>query len=384
MNIAILISIVGGGAGRAAQKVGMYYAEAGHQVFYFVGDYGEPLDYDLKGEIVNTHIKPIDISYTFGKAIAFANVIKAAWKMRVLKKKYNIETSISFMEDFSYLNALSKGKDTVIIRVGTIISERFEFKGMLYSKKMINRVFSMADKIVALSKDGRDEMINLYGLSPKKVVIIPNSSPSRKGLSLAKWQYGDNAIVFLGRFHPVKQVDKIIRSFRLVAKKNMDARLVLVGNGQLESYLRGLCRLYGLQERVIFVGHVRAVEHYIEHAKLFVMASRVEGFPNSILEAMSYGVPIVATDAPGGMRDVLLGESRQEHYGILTSAMPIAKPDINAPLIPEEEELGRAMLSVLEDDALHEELHEKSLQRANFYNIDNVMKLWNDIINLRA
>lgn len=379
MNIAILLpSLSGGGAERVAQRIGDYYTERGERVFYFVGDFGLAQDYEVKGNVVNTKITELDISSKYGRLWTVVGLFRSAFSLYRLKKKYRINVSISFMEIFNYLNVLSRADDKVILRVCTILSERPELSGWMYRRKWIEKIYSRADKIVVMSTFGFHEMRDIYGIPEKNLAVIPNpiSLSNTKQDEELRWEYGPCPVLFVGRLDPVKQPDRILRSFRYVAERVPEAELFMIGKGPLDTYLKSLCRKYGLEKRVVFTGFRKDIEMFQKKAKVFVMASKVEGFPNAMIEAMAFGVPIVATDSPGGIHDILGGGE----YGIITPPLPREKVVPSSSLIKEEIALGEAILSILKDKELYRKLRDKSMRRVREYEIGKIMGLWDKII----
>lgn len=383
MNIALLLpSLGGGGAERVAQQLGDYYTEKGDNVYYFLGKTNKKKDYDVKGIIVHTGIGFIDIVKDYGMFFFLYNMAKSVWRIRNLKKQYKIDVAISFMEDFNYLNVLSKTNEKVIVRVCTIISECEELSDrILYRKSWFHRVYSNADKVVVMSQFAYNEMVNIYGLPKEKVKIIPNSvAPMFKGDSEeSSWKYGEKVIIAVGRLSAEKNHDRLLRAFRIVAEKIDEARLIILGQGPLLQYLNGICRLYGLEDKVYFLGFVKNPSMYLKKAQLFVMTSKIEGFGNAMIEAMSCGCPIVATDSPGGIRDIICGGDKQ--YGIMTAMMPRKKLSIDDALTSEELELGKAMLSLLENEDIRNEYGNRSLKRAGDYEMEKVMEIWDDMLS---
>ena len=139
----------------------------------------------------------------------------------------------------------------------------------------------------------------------------------------------------------------------------------------------------GLEKGVFFAGAAVDVGYYLQHADVFVMASRVEGFPNAMVEAMAYGLPVVTTDSPGGCGEIVGKERSSDEiqyceYGILTPRME-GKASGQEQLLKEEELLGMGMLALLEDNALHQEYSEKARKRAEDYGEEKIMPLWDAI-----
>ena len=139
---------------------------------------------------------------------------------------------------------------------------------------------------------------------------------------------------------------------------------------------------------MVFVGFTEKVNYYLEHARVFVMASKVEGFPNSMVEAMKCGVPIITTDTPGACGEIIgkpksfvkLNSMMLCKYGILTPNMPEQKQFLNSELIQQEIILGNAMLKVLEEEDIYKKYKIQSIKRAKMFSINRVMKKWNDVI----
>lgn len=387
VNIAILISsLTGGGAERVSQIVGDYYFEKGENVYYFLMDMSMKQDYDVKGHIIHTGIKSSSENVLYGDIEVLGRLLKSSWEMRKWKKKYKIDIAISFLEEPNYLNILSKGKEKVITRVCTILSKWGEMKGLLHNKHFIHLLYSLSDTVVVMGNYGMYDTHKTYGISRKKIQRIPNPAIQRPKTEDV-WVYGNKAVICIGRLDSVKQQDRIIRAFSYVKMKHKEAKLLILGDGPMKAYLEKLCIRYQLRDSVIFIGFTQNVSFYFGHSKVFVMASKVEGFPNSMVEAMACGVPVVAADCPGECRGIL-GKKYNNHcngeieyctYGILTPAIT-GRVMISSELTKEELLLGTALERVIEDRELYEKYRERSLKRASKYNMEMVMGLWDKIV----
>lgn len=392
MNIAILISqLGGGGAERVAQIVGNYYVDHGHKVLYLLQDNNIKQDYPVKGEIVNTGIKSCMTESGISDLHRFMHLIKAGFQMRKLKRKYKIDAAISFMEESNYINVLSKGKERVVTRICTILSDRKELNSFLYKKNIVHFFYSKADYVVIMSDYARKDMRDHYGISAKRLVKISNAVISNDvGKDEREWMYGPKTLVCVGRVEEVKQQDRIIRAFSYVAALENEAKLLVLGKGPNLNYLKGLSSILGIEDKVIFEGFTDNVMYYLRHSRAFVMASRVEGFPNSMIEAMNCGLPVITTDSPGACGEIVGKPKDVERvddimfckYGILTPNVPVEKLKINSQLSKQEKILGDAMLKVLTDDSIFEKYRKRSLRRAQMYTLDRVIRKWNLLIGV--
>jgi glycosyltransferase involved in cell wall biosynthesis len=144
--------------------------------------------------------------------------------------------------------------------------------------------------------------ISYWGAAEKKITVVYNAvevfSPTPLPVPLST----PVKIVTVGRLVPWKQVDHLI----VAIAECLGAGLVIVGDGPERAHLEELTRAYGLTERVYFAGQRNREETLALMAAcdLFVLNSTYEGLPHVVLEAMSAGLPVVAT-AVGGTAEVV-------------------------------------------------------------------------------
>lgn len=137
----------------------------------------------------------------------------------------------------------------------------------------------------------------------------------------------------VGRLSIEKGQRYLIEAFAVIAREYPKACLLIVGSGELLSQLQGLSRRLGFESQVRFEGFRSDVERFYRQMDIYVLPSLLEHFPLSVLEAMSFGKPIIATNVGGVPEIVKDGET-----GILInsgSAEQIAKA-LNALIIDKE------------------------------------------------
>ena len=152
-------------------------------------------------------------------------------------------------------------------------------------------------------------------------------------------------IVSIGRLHPQKGHDLLIQAFAQVHQKHPTSRLIIVGEGTERDALTTLIKQLNLTDFVALVGFQRNPAAYLQHANLFALASRYEGFGIVLAEAMLVGVPIVVTDCPGAPRELL----QNGRSGLL-----IPPENINA--------LAEGLYTLLLDSNLQQQFITKSMQ----------------------
>ena len=381
MNIAILIQeLGGGGAERAASKLGNYYSERGHNVYYFLGDYHVRKRYQVTGKIVNTGVRSIlDL-----KGTEVLKVFESANRIRKLKRKYKIDVAVSFMEEFNYLNVLSRRNERVIVSVRTVLSKRKELENYsLLKPSVLGVIYNKADWGVVQTEYALRDMKDVYRIKEKKMCIIPNSCNCRE-LPSIHCDHADEplkTIICVGRLHDVKQYNVAVKAFYIVHEKMKNVRLCILGEGEDKRKIEAMIEHGGLSEYIHLLKYQEDVTSFLRTSTVFLMTSKVEGFPNSMVEAMAEGLPVVATYSPGGIPEILgeIEEGCHAKYGILT---PYALDDnYNIKKITKEEKmLGEALTELLMSEELLTKYRKRSLQRARSYDIGKVMKKWDKVI----
>ena len=141
---------------------------------------------------------------------------------------------------------------------------------------------------------------------PNGVRIVPAAKPRsrsqiRRDLGFAD---ADRLAILVARFRALKNHRVAVAAMRAVVLREPSIHLLLVGDGPEEASVRSLCEEYGLGANVHFLGRRDDVPELLAAADLFVLPSDYEGLPISLLEAMSAGLPTVASDVPG-IRDAV-------------------------------------------------------------------------------
>jgi glycosyltransferase involved in cell wall biosynthesis len=175
------------------------------------------------------------------------------------------------------------------------------------------RLLARFPRVIAVSSRIRDELLR-HGADPERVSVVLNGiDPTRyrrdeARVSQARSAVGlrpsDIALVTVGRLEAVKRFDLLIQAFSDVHRARPDCRLFIAGEGSERQALEAERDRHNLGEHCVFLGHIGDPTDLYHAADLFVQSADSEGTPNAVLEAMAFGVPVVATDA-GGTREVL-------------------------------------------------------------------------------
>ncbi len=177
--------------------------------------------------------------------------------------------------------------------------------GALYSY-----FYKRAEKITCLSDATRKDLAEHFRVPPETLVHIYNPVDIDMIRSLAEADGrpypGDGPhVVAAGRFVREKGIDLLLDAFPRVLTAFPQATLTLLGEGPLEEELKQQTQRLGLREKVSFAGLRQNPWGFFRHADLIVVPSRLDGMPFVAVEALAVETPVVATDCPGGIRELV-------------------------------------------------------------------------------
>jgi glycosyltransferase involved in cell wall biosynthesis len=176
-------------------------------------------------------------------------------------------------------------------------------------------VFRVAERIAARYSEAiinvceaERSLARRHGIAPdSKFSVIHNGVPDIDPTLKASPDLSPPTILMVARFDPPKDHQTLLSA--MAAMQNASWRLELVGNGRGREEARRLADRLGLNGRVTFADGGCSVAHEMAQAQIFVLCSRSEALPLSILEAMRAGLPVVASDVGGVREAVVDGET---------------------------------------------------------------------------
>jgi glycosyltransferase involved in cell wall biosynthesis len=166
-------------------------------------------------------------------------------------------------------------------------------------------VLQASERIVTVSEFSRRQLTSALGVPAERIEVVPNGvdekfvvAPAGAALK-ARYGLGDGPVaLFLGGLKPRKNLPFLLDVWREVAAARPEATLVVAGDGPLGDAVRRQARAMGLGPRVVFTGRLPEadkVAHY-NLADIFLFPSMLEGFGLAAGEAMSCGLPVIASD----------------------------------------------------------------------------------------
>lgn len=173
-------------------------------------------------------------------------------------------------------------------------------------RPIYNYLFSHADRIVLLSEFWKEQVTDEFQLPKDKAIIIYNPCTTVKSSQSFVQQ---KQILYAGTLNQRKGYSDMLKAFALIAPKYPEWRIVFAGNGEIENG-KLLTRQYNIEQKTTFLGWIddEQKDKAFKEAMIFCLPSYAEGFPMAVLDAWSYGLPVVTTPV-GGIPDIAINRT---------------------------------------------------------------------------
>ena len=290
MKILFCISCLSyGGAEKNLRIVANHMAEKGHEVL--VCSFGsQPCVQPLRDDI-----KVIYMPEYRAKGVKRAQQISF---LRKLIKTEKVDGIVSFLCFPNFISIIA-GK---LAGVPVIVSERgdpYQFNSTVM--KAMYATYRYAAGAVFQTEMAKEYF---HPSLQARSAVIANPVELKDETLFADLGSAEKSIAYSARFELVqKRQDIMLEAFKTVLEKHPDYVLRFYGDGPDEEKMKKYAEELGISENVIFCGRSNNVLSDISKSSMFVLSSDYEGIPNSLLEAMSLGLPCVSTDcSPGGAR----------------------------------------------------------------------------------
>lgn len=341
-----------------------------YEVYIVVFDSAD-IAYDIKGlDVIDLHM-----GVKNGVVSKSLNVLRRSLAVRGLKKKLKIDLSYSFGPSANMVNVFSKLGEKVWVGIRSYMDMANESKIRLFCRR--------SDKVICCSKAIEEEIVKKYNC--KKAITLYNPldvadilRKAESELPRLPWDNTEHIIVSMGREDDVKGFWHLLKSTALVREEVPDAKLMIIGEGDFEEY-RQLAKQLGMAEHIFFTGMKKNPFPYLKEAQVYVLSSYNEGFPNALLEAMAFGIPVIATDCKTGPREIVLNLSSDNgiqsiddsievtvhgEYGVLVPNMSPIKNMSPHEISEEEEVLASEIIRMMTDKNIYDKYAEASRRRA--------------------
>ncbi len=296
-------------------------------------------------------------------------------QMILMYKKYikenNIHIALSFLTRPNLINCITKSK-----KVKVIISERC-FPSIAYKsnraryllyKTLIPILYNRANRLFSNSVHINNDLKKSFGLRiPMDVIYNPISIPRYLEINM-DFKKKDFDLVWVGKLYNIKNPLLLVKALE---HTELSVKTLVIGEGlYFETISKESDRL-----KITLTGKVKNVFSYLERCKVFILTSESEGFPNVILEGMSYGLPIISTNCKSGPLELLNennpvtipnGEFVVCKYGILVN-------------VSDEHGLSKAIEHLLGNPELFTQLSEASMRRSQDFSTE---RIYQNLVNI--
>jgi L-malate glycosyltransferase len=309
MKLGITCYPTFGGSGVVATELGLALAERGHEVHFIC--YAPPFRLDQKRD--NVHYHEVEVStyplfryppYSLALASKMMEVLREH-ALDVLHVHYAIPHAIS-----AYLARQIASKNPVAT-VTTLHGTDITIVGSEKAYIDVTRfALEQSDAVTAVSSFLRDETCRVFGTCCEDARVIPNFidpeafQPGTNGeLRRSLAPQGQRIITHISNLRPVKRVLDIVGTFAII-RRDVDARLLLVGDGPDLPGALDLASELGVREDVVPLGRREDVADLLAATDLYFLPTDYESFGLSALEAQACGVPVIGA-ARGGLPEVV-------------------------------------------------------------------------------
>ncbi|NBF16493.1 glycosyltransferase [Pseudomonas sp. Lz4W] len=214
------------------------------------------------------------------------------------------------------------------------------------------------DALVVLTDAQRVDLVNQFP-SLNNLAVIPNSVSKDTPPPLTR---SGNTFVVVSRLESVKNIELVIRAFKIALAKNNSLCLDIWGHGSRGGHIQALIDASGMSEQVVLRGYANPVSEVFVQARASLSASVSEGFGLSILESMAFGCPVI---------------SLSSNYG----PVELIKNGVNGYLVGDEQEMAEKILGLAADDVNHASMSSAGVETADEHSPSKVADKWVSLIH---
>ena len=225
--------------------------------------------------------------------------------------------------------------------------------------QMRTKYYPKADRILVMTQGAKEYFSDEI---QKKCEVIPN--PIRNDLPEPYFGKRKHIVVNYCRLNRQKNLPLLINAFANFHREFSDYKLEIYGKGELESQLNEQIISLGLSDCAHIYDFDSNIHEKIKDYAMYVSSSAFEGFPNSVLESLALGVPVISTDCDFGPRDMI-------ENGVNGLLVPVG--DVNA--------MSGAMKKLAKDEQFAANLGKEAIKVREKYNVDIIGDKWLKLID---
>jgi N-acetyl-alpha-D-glucosaminyl L-malate synthase BshA len=367
MNIGMVCFPTYGGSGVVATELGIALAKKGHKVHFM--SYSQPFRLNIFNENLFYHEFSVNdyplFEYQPYESVLASKIVDVAMyeQLDVLHVHYAIpHASVAYMAQ-----QILKSKKIFLPYLTTLHGTDITLVGRDPAFEPVIR-FSLnnSNAITSVSESLKKDTLSTFKID-NKITVVPNF------INLAEFEGAQNSelkkkyapnnekiLVHISNFRKVKRVDDVLRIFDKV-RKEVPARLILVGDGPERPAIEALCRQLNTCNDIISLGKISDPKEVLGIGDLFLLPSETESFGLAALEAMAMKIPVISTNS-GGLPEVNV----EGKTGFLSN-------------VGDVDEMAANAIKLLSDENLLNEFGKNAFERAKKFDVDKILPQYEEI-----
>ena len=367
MNIGIVCYPTFGGSGVLATELGLELSRKGHQVHFIT--YRQPVRLELLNS--NVHFHEVNVPdyplfhyqpYELALSSKLVDMVKVH-KIDVLHVHYAIPHAYA-----AYMAKKMLHEEGIKIPIVTTLhgTDITLVGNHPFYKPAVTFSINKSDIVTCVSKSLMEDTREFFGIK-REIKVIPNfidiDKYDKKHNLCERNMIADGdekIIIHVSNFRPVKRISDVIEVFYRV-QKEVPSKLMMVGEGPERKQAEQLCKSYGIQDKVVFLGNSSEVDKILCFSDLFLLPSKTESFGLAALEAMASAVPVISSNS-GGIPEVNI-------EGVSGFLSPVGALD----------DMAKNAIKIIKDEAVLNKFKKAAQQASTKFDIHKIVPFYEAI-----
>jgi glycosyltransferase involved in cell wall biosynthesis len=361
----LIHSLSSGGAERVLSILANYWAEQGWEVTIATMTSSQSDFYAIDDRIIRHELNLATDSSN--PVAAMINNVKRVMAVRKLLRSTRPDVAISMMTTANILLALASIGNRQLVTIGSerthppnAVRERFWEIARKYTYQWLSVVVVLSDESAKWLLEHTNAR-HVTTIPNPAVWPLPTHPPIIEPPIKADGQY---FLLTVGRLSPEKGYDLLIQAFAQMAPQVRHWTLIIVGDGPQRDELENQIAAVGLNDRIVLAGRCGNLGSWYQSADLYALTSRFEGFPNTVVEAMAHGLPVVSFDCTTGPRDII----RNNIDGVLVTPEDVAQ-------------LTTTLRDLMQNHVKREQLAKRAIEVKDRFTLMRVVQQWEDLMS---